>query len=184
MSKLDHHNSYGWISIFLHWVGATVIIALWFMGDSTNSTDVKNLGYMGQLHVSLALTFYLVLIARILWRLRSGHPRLEGQGNVTHWLGKMAHYAMLILIILMLISGPLKIWSLGGTLAIFSTIYIPSPFGYLPWLSSFATMVHQYAGTALIILITIHLCSAMKHLMFHDDETFIRILLPRRKDEK
>lgn len=139
---------------------------------------------MGQMHVSIALSFYLILIFRIVWRLRSGHPRLEGQGNVTHWLGKIAHYSMLVLIILMLISGPLKIWSLGGTLAIFSSIYIPSPIGYVPWLSTFSTKVHLYAGTALIIIVTIHLCSAMKHLMFHDDETFIRILMPRKKGDK
>lgn len=183
MSLTDKSNSYGWISIALHWVAAAVIITLWFMGDSTNSVDFNNLGYMGEMHVSIALTFYLVLIARIIWRLRSGHPRLEGQGKVVHWFGKMAHYAMLILVVLMLITGPLKIWSLGGTLTIFSIIYIPSPIGYVPWLSALATQVHLYAGNTLIIVVTIHLCAAMKHLMFHDDETFVRILIPRKKDE-
>ena len=35
----DTSISYGWVSIVLHWLTATVVIALWFLGQSIDSAE-------------------------------------------------------------------------------------------------------------------------------------------------
>ena len=180
MQIFDHKNSYGWVSIALHWLTATLIISLWFIGNSIRSVGAVVSTYLSQLHVSIAAGGYLLFIFRIYWRRKSGHPKLVGQGDTLHLIGKIAHYLMLAFLIVLLISGPLILWATGADIIIFNSLHIPSPTGYIKGLTALSHSIHYIASTALIILVTLHLSAAFKHMMFHDDETFLRIFWPKK----
>jgi cytochrome b561 len=169
MSKLkrlhDQPNSFGWISIALHWTSALVLVSLWFLGKSIRWQAPEDVDARRVLHVTIGLSVWLLLAARIVWRLRVPHPRAVGQGPRTHQIAVLAHALILANIAVMMLSGPLLAWLLPGPSSLVDT----------------AWRIHATASTSLAILVLLHIGAALKHLMFDDDETIARIFTPRSK---
>ncbi len=163
-SLLDRKNSFGWLSIGLHWFATIAIIALWFIGQSIASQSAEQIDARRALHVTLGLVFWLPLLARIVWRFRSGHPHVDGQTLLTHRLAKAAHYAMLLVLVIMMVTGPFMAWAMPERTV----------------LAEFAFLFHSNAAKALAALVVLHILAALKHLMFHEDETLARIFVPRK----
>lgn len=182
MSWNDRQNSYGWVSIFLHWLAASLIIALWIVGDSIDATKT-NFEKVAQLklHISIGSCAFVFLWLRVIWRLKSQHPKLDDQGRIDHYIANTVHYLMLTAIALMLISGPLMVWSGGRAISVFDLFSIPSPLGNNDSIRYLTQTVHVYTSKAILTLVILHICGAFKHLMFNDDDVFLRILMPKRE---
>ncbi len=177
----DSDSIYGWISILLHWATAVVVIILWFIGKSILSAAPDDVDAQRQLHVSIAAGAWLVILARILWRFRAGHPRIRGQTLFIHRVAKVAHYTMLIVLILMLLSGPVMVWSGGDSISIFKWISIPGPISEADSTREIARFVHSNSAMLLLWLVLLHLGGALKHLMFHSDDTIVRMIWPGKQ---
>jgi cytochrome b561 len=74
MRTSDTRTGYGWISIALHWITAIVILTIWFIGSSIQSDVAAGSTDTLRLHTSIAITAYLLLWGRIVWRFWQGHP--------------------------------------------------------------------------------------------------------------
>ena len=167
-SLLDTKNSFGWLSIGLHWFATLAIILLWLVGQSIFLQSVEQIDARRTLHITLGLIAWLPLVARMLWRYKSGHPHVNGQTLLEHRLAKTAHHLMLLVLVVILISGPLMAWAMPDRSS----------------LSEFAFIFHSNAAKALAVLVVLHVLAALKHLMFHEDETVARIFVPRKDDGK
>lgn len=161
-----------------------MIVALWFFGKSILNGPSEDSDAMRHLHVSLAASSWLIIFARSIWRVRSGHPRVKGQSLWTHKIAKLAHYMMLLILTLMLLSGPLLVWSSGNAINVFGWMSIPSPVSESDSLREFAWFVHSNSSTALLVLVLLHVGGALKHLMFHSDDTIARMIWPGRCSAK
>ena len=161
----DQEESFGWISIALHWFATVAIILMWFIGQSIASLPAPEMDARRSLHITLGLIVWLPLVARILWRIKSRHPRVKGQSLLTHRLAKGAHYLMLVVLGILLLSGPLMAWAIPRSTNVMEIAFV----------------FHANAAMALALLVVLHVLAALKHLMFHDDETIARIFLPRRE---
>jgi len=164
-SLFDQDHAFGWISIVLHWVATVLIVALWLIGKSMSSLPPEAADTRLALHVNLGLTVWLLLVGRIAWRLRSGHPRATGQSATAHQIARLAHYLILVIIAGMIVSGPMMVWASSGHEAIFA----------------FFSLVHGNLANLLFILIVLHIVAALGHLMFSDDDTIARIFVPPKK---
>lgn len=175
----DSRSVYGWISILLHWLTAIVVIALWLIGKSImTSADIDA---RRELHVSIAASAWLLIVLRIVWRLRSGHPHVRGQTPRIHRIAKVTHYTMLFALLLMIVSGPLMVWADGQPIGIFGWLALPAPFGESESLREFVFAVHSNAALLLLWLVLLHIGGALKHMMFHNDDTFVRMIWPGKK---
>ena len=177
----DSDSVYGWISILLHWVTAVVIIVLWFIGKGIMNAPTEDADAQRQLHVSIAASAWLVILIRIVWRFRSSHPHIEGQTLLIHRVAKSVHYVMLIAVALMLASGPLMVWSSGSPIAIFSWFSIAGPIGESEPIRELAWFIHSNSASLLSWLVLLHVGGALKHLMFHADDTFARMIWPGKQ---
>lgn len=158
-------DSFGWISIALHWTTATIVLAMWFIGQSIYAqSSVDSIDAQRNLHIIIGLLSWALLAGRIAWRIRNGHPRVAGQTLRTHRIARSVHYLMLGLLGVMIITGPIMAW-LGSW---------GSP------LFSFLHTVHRIVANVLFALIVVHILASLKHLMFHEDETIVRILMPKK----
>jgi len=167
-SLLDRKNSFGWLSIGLHWLATLAIILLWLIGQSIASQSLEQIDARRSLHVTLGLIAWLPLAARIAWRLKSGHPHVEGQTLLTHQLAKAAHYVMLLVLTAMIMSGPIMAWAMPERGDLWEAAYI----------------LHSNAAKLLVALVVLHILAALKHLMFNEDETLARIFVPRKEDRE
>jgi cytochrome b561 len=174
----DSDTRYGWTSILLHWITTIAVIALWLIGKSIFSSEPETVDARRALHVSIAAGAWLVILFRIAWRFREGHPRVRGQSMRIHRIAKAAHYAMLMLLLAMLLSGPLLVWAGGNPIGIFGLVSIPAPFAASDALRSLAWYLHSKAAMLLLVLVLLHIGGALKHLMFHSDDTIVRMIWP------
>mgnify|MGYP001814996252 FL=1 len=179
----DSKSAYGWISIFLHWSTAILIIALWFIGKSIMAAAGEFADDRRGLHISLAATAWLLILFRIGWRIREGHPHVRGQTMRIHTIAKYTHYASLAAVAVMLLSGPVIVWARGYPVNVFDLFSIPSPIDPSDTLANGLFRVHATAATFLMLLIVVHVGGALKHLMFHNDDTIIRMIWPGRQDQ-
>ena len=96
----DESESFGWISIVLHWVTAGIVIAMWFIGRSiAEQSSVAGVVARRDLHVTLGLTTWVLLAGRIVWRIITPHPHVPGQSRRIHRIARSAHYLMLLSLI-------------------------------------------------------------------------------------
>jgi cytochrome b561 len=134
-----------------------------------------------QLHISIAASAWLLILARVIWRIRSGHPHVKGQTLLVHRIAKSAHYAMLTLLIMMLASGPIMVWSGGEPISIFGWFSIRGPIGESELTREVAWFIHSNCAMLLLWLVLLHVSGALKHLMFHADDTIARMIWPGRQ---
>ncbi len=130
MRTRDTRTGYGWISIALHWLTAILILTIWFIGSSIQSDLAAGSSSTLRLHTSIAISAYVLLWVRVVWRFKQGHPdAMPEQRGVFYEIGKYTHYAILTAVAAMLISGPLMVWSRGEPIYVFDWFTIPGPFG-------------------------------------------------------
>lgn len=183
MQWQDTQNTYGWISILAHWLSALLILALWFTGDSSQSQRLDTSAFLS-LHVSLALSVYVLLWARIAWRICVPHPRVSRQKLFSRRAALLLHFLILLCMICMLVSGPIVALGSLNEIRLFGSYILDTGIVFPGEIYEIARAVHGYFATLLLLTISIHIAAAFKHLMFNDDDTFVRILVPPRKANK
>lgn len=160
---LDKPDSFGWVSILVHWITSITIIVLWFVGRSiTEQGSVEAIDARRSLHVTIALTAWLLFLFRIYWRVKMRHPRAKGQSLLIHRVARATHYTMLVAIAVMMVSGPVMVWIDNETI------------------SGYALTVHATSAAVLFALVLIHIGGTLKHIIFHEDDTIVRMLWPKK----
>lgn len=180
MSWADRKNGYGWLSILLHWIGAGFVISLFLLGERFEDMPrgPEKLAAI-QLHASVGVTAFLFLAARILWRLRSGSPEPPPQRPLLNRLAKLVQWLLLAAIGLLILTGPLTLWTGGRAIEVFGLFAIPSPLPLQRDLHEALEELHGIVAHALIPLFLLHLLGALKHLVIDRDGVFQRMLRPR-----
>jgi cytochrome b561 len=181
MPLKDTKTGYGWMSIALHWITAIVIVVLLFIGNSIATLAGDARAEALRLHTSIAIVAYVVLWGRIVWRLVYGHPGpLSGQRGVFFFLGKLTHYAILIALALMLVSGPLMAWAGYGSIGVFDWVDIPSPFAGSAEFRDLMHAIHRRSAIVIFIGTLLHLGGVYKHTAFNHDGTLAKIIFPAK----
>jgi cytochrome b561 len=176
----DSSNGYGWISIALHWTTAAGILAMWVIGSMSQAATDLDYGRLVNLHMTTGAILYVLLWTRIVWRIASGHPGpLPRQNRVFFAIGKVFHYAFLGAIAVMLVTGPLLVWTSGSPIEI-AYFRIPSPFSPMPRIQAFLRGGHGLASAAILIGTALHVLGALKHVVVDRDGTLDKILVAHR----
>jgi cytochrome b561 len=81
----------------------------------------------------------------------------------------------------MLLSGPVMVWSGGNAINVFGWISIPGPIAESESIREMALFVHSTSALVLLWLVLFHVGGALKHLMFHTDDTIARMIWPGKK---
>lgn len=182
MQARDTPNGYGWVSIALHWLTAVVVLTIWFIGSSINAGEsMADYERTLKLHTSIAISAYVLLWARIVWRFVKGHPGpLARQAGAFYTIGKYVHFAILIAIAVMLVSGPLMVWARGEVIHVYDWFVIPGPFAMNMPLYDAAHTVHVWCSRVIIVGTVLHIGGVYKHAAFNQDGTFGKMLIAAR----
>ena len=173
----DTRSGYGWVSIALHWLAAVLVLTMWTLGTLSQTNVEADAVWYAHLHMSIGVSAYLLLWARVIWRFAASHPGPHpGQSALLFPLAKYFHYLFLIAIGVMLISGPLMVWSGGDALEVFA-LTIPSPFAAWTGLHDLLRRVHGVTASVIILGVILHILAALKHIVINRDGTFDKIMI-------
>ena len=175
-------------TIALHWIIALSIISLVTVGVYMTNTNTYALY---PLHKSIGMLIFVVILARVVWRISNGWP--EPAANYKTWeqkLAKFTHWFLIIATVMLPISGMLMSGLGGYGLHIFglellaSTPNLDEPGKMIPIngpMAGIAHQMHELGGKAIFAAILLHLAGALKHHFIDKDGTLRRMLGARIK---
>lgn len=170
---------YGGPAIALHWLVAALVLGQlalgWWMIEIPKSPPGLRAGWFN-VHKSIGLTIGLLMLARLWWRLR--HPAPSLPATLPRWqvLAARANHALLYACLLaMPLSGYLGSVFSGYPILYFG-VRLPQWGWASPPLKDFFSAVHFAAVYLLMLLVTLHVAAALKHLLVDRDGVFGRML--------
>ena len=183
MSFTNTRQAYGWGAIALHWISAVGVIALYFLGERMEEAPDHAAKIAAQdLHVSVGVLLFTFLAARLLWSASQPKPSPLEARRLFRITAAAVQVLFLIMIAVLLVTGPLSIWSMARPIEVFDLFAMPSPFpGPEPALHEIAEEVHAAASKLFWPLIVLHVAGALKHLVVDRDGTFQRMLWVRTR---
>jgi cytochrome b561 len=178
----DTATGYGWVSIVLHWLTAILIVYLLYLGSTIGSFEGSERVEAVNRHTSLAITSFVLLAGRIVWRFWRRHPgpTAEQQGWA-YTLGKYTHYAILVALGVMLVTGPLMQFGYGRDIVVYDWFAIGAPFEANFALAGFLHSVHKWSAILIFIGVVLHIGGVYKHTAFNQDGTLAKIIIPGRQ---
>jgi cytochrome b561 len=158
-------STWGWPAIWLHWIGAVLILVLlahgWWMTHFAPRPD-RGLNYAW--HAALGYDFLALLVVRLLWRWMNPVPALPS--DLKPWeryAANIGHIGLYVLMFAATLSG----WALAGT---GRRPFQQDAFGLtVPLIFTDRSMhdlledTHMISSYLLAALVLVHLAGALRH---------------------
>jgi len=177
MMWCDTYDSYGLISISLHWLVAAAVMGLFVLG-----LWMVELGYYHpwyqrapDIHRSVGVLLFALMLARVAWRYTNPRPETIGsvtERNAAAWMHRLMHALMYLLVL----SGYLISTADGRGIDVFGLFSVPASVSGLHKQADIAGEVHELLAFTLIALTILHVLAALKHHLVDRDQTLKRML--------
>ncbi len=170
-------QSYGVLARALHWLMALLIFALLGLGlYMTGLPDGDPKWGWYDLHKSLGVVVFALLLVRLLWRRMSPPPPLPATLHPHEQLLAHAGHALIYVAILLLpLTGYLdSAWG-GFHLSLFGWFDIPLAFGKDQAKFEITVAVHRWTAYTLMALLGAHIAAALKHHFLDRDDVLRRM---------
>ncbi|MFN3355339.1 MAG: cytochrome b [Pseudomonas sp.] len=170
---------YGWVSMVLHWGVALVVfglfaLGLWMVGLDYYSAWRKD---APDLHKSIGITLFALMLVRIVWRLLSPPPPpLASYSRMTRIGAAFGHAFLYIGLFAVMVAGYLISTADGVGIPVFGLFEIPAVVSGLPDQADTAGVVHLYLAWVLVVFASLHGVAALKHHFIDRDATLTRML--------
>ena len=169
-------NRYGRIARWFHWASAAIIIAmfalgLWMMQLSFSSPWAVS---APNWHKSVGILLVIVTVARVLWKLTTKSPSIEGkrwERNTAH----IVHWLMYVDLFVLFFSGYVVATEYGDDIRLFDWITLPGVTNWWVDPPYFIGEMHLYAAWAMITMTVVHVLAALKHHLIDHDNTLIKM---------
>jgi cytochrome b561 len=172
-------NSYGWVSILLHWLMAVAIIGMFGLGLWMSDLSYYDAWYRKGplLHKSIGLLLFAALIFRMVWRMGNIRPRdADGMAPWEIKTAHLTHIALYILLLLLMVAGYLISTADGRAIEVFNWFEVPATLHGLPDQEDVAGEIHEILAWILIGLAGFHALAALKHHLIDRDNTLKKML--------
>ncbi|WP_167143368.1 cytochrome b [Pseudomonas sp. OTU750018] len=178
MQWRNSSSYYGLVSIFMHWLVAVVVFGLFGLGYWMVGLDYYSSWRQTapDLHKSIGLVLFAVMLGRVLWRWFSPPPAsLPNHGRMTRMASKLGHSFLYLGLFVLMISGYLISTADGRGIPVFGLFEVPASLTSIPDQEDVAGLVHEYLAWTLVIFAGIHALAALKHHFIDRDRTLTRM---------
>ncbi|MDX2276720.1 MAG: cytochrome b/b6 domain-containing protein [Hyphomonadaceae bacterium] len=184
MQWTNSERGYGWLTIALHWIAAIGVVFMFAFGLQAEWLDeagdeAGHRAFMAA-HISLGITLFVFFLARIVQHYVQKQPAPVSQSALLNRVAWVTHNALLLAILLLIVSGPLMIWSNARAIQVWDWFALPSPFAERNrGLHELGEVMHAIGRYAIWVLVPLHVLAALKHLIFDRDGVFSRIFIAK-----
>jgi cytochrome b561 len=196
---MSNTTSYTKTAIFLHWLIAICIFGMfalgWYMSDLPKeapkqmafdlfdwgiytwqlSEEASPRTFYFNLHKSLGVTIFALILIRILWRVTHKPPALLASYKV--WERKLAagaHHLLYVLMVALPLSGIIMATYSKYGIKWFGAEFI-NGLDNTPMRELFKE-AHEIIGVIILLVLALHILGALKHKFFDKDDTLKRML--------
>lgn len=187
MQYRNTSDSYGFISILMHWTSALTVIGLFALGLWMVGLDYYSSWYKPapHIHKSLGILLFIVTVARFLWRLSNPTPKDPPTVDRLQSLAAHAvHLTLYALLLLIMFSGYLISTADERPIEVFNWFSVPALITKIPNQEDLAGDIHFYLAWTLIALVVLHALAAIKHHLIDRDDILKRMLRPGSQTNK
>ena len=183
MMLRNSNERYGVISQALHWI--IVIMVFTQIVYGTIAADLP-LGMQRLIvlarHKSIGMTIFILIFARLLWRLLNQVPSLPPQMSINERrLAHTTHWLFYVLLLCLPIAGWITSSASNLTVSWFGLFTWPDLVEQNKQLADIAKEVHEFLGWILFAVIGLHFTAALRHHFILKDDVLVRMLPRLRK---
>lgn len=164
--------------IFLHWLMAILIVALYVLGDYMVGLDYYDPWYQSApfWHKSVGLLIALLLIMRLGVRMTTQAP---SDDEAKKWVAVVSHAVHVLLyglVLVICVSGFLISTADGRPVSFFGWFDVPSLGSFFDDQEDVAGVWHERAALGVLVLAALHAVAALKHHFIDRDRVLKRML--------
>lgn len=179
MALMNSPQTYGWVTVILHWVVAAGIIGLFALGYWMVGLTYYDPWYKTgpDVHRSVGILLFVTMLVRVAWRLLTPSPAaVSGHRRWEVLAAHLAHGLLYLLVFVAMISGYLISTADGTAIHVFGWFKVPSLTGRIQGMEDIAGVVHYWSTWTLIVLAALHALAGLKHHFVDRDPTLTRML--------
>lgn len=174
---MNTRDQYGLIARLLHWLIFVLVIGMLTGGGLLSFLPSGGLkSFVVVAHQSIGVFIFLLMIARLLWRINNPKPRELDANPVLNYIATLLHICLYVLMLLQPLVGILMSQALGYPVALFGVFELPALVWHSPLLGNFLREVHGVTAVLLTLAIAIHAAAALKHHFIDRDRTLMRMI--------
>lgn len=178
---LPPERRYSPLAIFLHWGIAALIVIGWTLPHLRGLLP-QNRAPIMNLHRSVGMTVFALVLLRLVWRFFNAPPALPGgTAQILRWLSHAGHAALYLLMLGVPACGMLMTWAAGPTITVWGLFTVPAAIAPAPDLRETFEHLHGLLGNALIWLAVAHAAAALVHHYVFKDGLLDRMLPGQRR---
>ena len=161
-----------------HWATVGLVASMFTLIWAAYLSGSGPLGsWLVNLHRSVGVTLFFVVVARLMWRITHIYPPLPSSvPSATQWLAGGVHLALYAGLLAMPLIGWIASDMAGDTVRIFGIFTMPSVFSMNEGRSGVLFVIHGWVATTLLIAMTLHILGAMRHHFILRDGVASRML--------
>jgi cytochrome b561 len=171
---------YSAVAQAFHWLTAIVVLVAFIYGPGGSEERVYSVArnFDRQLHETLGLTVFALVLLRLLWRLMDTRPTAE---NLPRWMDvasravQGALYLLLFAVPMTAIAGA---WLEGHPLTLLAGIEIAPRLAESHALGETVAEIHTWLGDAILWLAGLHAVAGLYHHFMRKDGVLVS-MLPR-----
>lgn len=172
-------QTYGAVSILIHWLMALIILGLYFLGSYIVDLSYYDPLYrtLPDLHRSFGVVIFVLLTLRLCWTL--SNPKtlpVQSVSRIQIKLGKLVHNLLYLLMLVVPLTGYLISTADGRAIDVFGLIEVPALSFSIDKQEEIAGDWHYWSSNLLIFLVLVHTLGALKHHFINRDQTLVRML--------
>ena len=176
---------YGFTAIWLHWVMALLLIALFIIGNTMDDFPAPIKFQLINLHKSFGIIALGLVFIRLVWRLFNPVPAPPASSTALEVVfAKVVSTLLYVLMFLIPLSGWLMSSAKGYSVRLFNQISLPDLIGESEKMAERFESMHELLAHILLILVVIHVLAALKHHFILKDGTLRRMLPRGRASDK
>lgn len=175
----NNQNSYGWLSISLHWITAILVFGMFALGLWMVELDYYNVWYTDapHYHKSIGLVLAGIVIIRLLYKLKQTQPQALGK-VWEQTLARLAHILLYIGLLSLCFTGYLISTADGRGIDIFNWVTLPAMGQLFDNQEDLAGAIHEWLAYGLMAIVAAHVAGALKHHFINKDASLKRMLKP------
>lgn len=165
---MNSEHRYSGMGTINHWIAALLVIVMMVLGllaYFAPSDEVED--FVMDVHIALGFFVFLFIAWRVAFRLYEGFPPSAELTNIERWIAYLVHRILLLVITLLVVTGPLYLFTEGEGINVFGWFSVYLQLDFLEFLHEPAEWIHVNLGLYVLpAILILHFVGALRHYLY------------------